>query len=48
MSEKKIFLEWYNELKDQCDRITRLDDKKFDVIKWNSELDAYEPLKKQK
>lgn len=45
---EKIFLEWYNELKDQCDRITRLDDKKFDVIKWNSELDAYEPLKKQK
>ena len=38
-NEKKQFLYWYEEFRQQCKLISHLDDTKYENFKWESELD---------
>lgn len=42
-----LFSNWFNKFISQCDKITKLDEKKYDDFKWNSELDIFKPLNKE-
>ena len=42
------FLDWYNTLRKQCEKIELLNENNFDEYNWTSELDAYHSLKYQR
>ena len=42
-----LFSNWFDRFISQCDKITRLDEKQFDNLNWNSELDIFKPLNRK-
>ncbi|WP_321008872.1 phospholipase D family protein [Hungatella effluvii] len=39
--EKNQFIQWYEEFQNQCETISHLDEKNYEELKWESELDIY-------
>lgn len=42
-----LFSNWFDRFISQCDKITKLDEKKFDDLNWNSELDIFKPINRK-
>lgn len=42
-----LFSDWFDRFISQCDKITKLDEKQFDDLKWNSELDIFKSLNRK-
>lgn len=42
-----LFSNWFDKFISQCDKITKLDEKKFDDLNWNSELDIFKPINRK-
>lgn len=46
-SQDILFSNWFDWFISQCDKITNLDEKQFEDINWNSELDVFKPLNRK-
>lgn len=42
-----LFSNWFDGFISQCDKITKLEEKKFDDLNWNSELDIFKPINRK-